>query len=79
MTLKFKEELLSMVDDYAMFAHRALQGGSVSRKIADTKRQNIAKYVEGLQERVNELENRLAATDHSDASDLPEFLKPQAD
>lgn len=78
MTLKFKEELLSMVDDYAMFAHRALQGGSVSRKIADTKRQNIARYVEGLQEKVTELENRLAATDHSEAGDLPEFLKPQA-
>ena len=63
MTLKFKEELLSMVDDYAMFAHRALQGGSVSQKIADTKRQNIARYVEGLQEKVTALEEQLRAAE----------------
>lgn len=64
MAIKFGEELLSMVDDYAMFAHRALQGGSVSRKIAaDTKRQNIARYVEGLQEKVTALEEQLRATE----------------
>lgn len=78
MKYEFEEELLNMVDDYAVFAHRALQGGSVSRRIANAKRQNIARYVKGLQEKISELENRLAATGSSDVSDLPEFLKPQA-
>lgn len=77
MPIEFSEDLTIMVEQYGRAIIHEQETGEYGR--AERILLEIYDLVYDVQEKVAELENRLAATDHSEAGDLPEFLKPQAE